>query len=652
MVQLLATVAGTVDTFDQEGFKAGLAALVGYGVTAADITLSVTAASVQVSATIEVTDQSSACAIAVALQAVVTNATALGEAIGATVESATAPAPIFCAMAPPSSPPSPAAPMPGGASTTIIGGGTGQNLEGEGENLGGSPDDVTSHIVIGFAVGVPCLCGLAALGLWWRRKQKRQRRRDKRRALAAATADPVPAAESATASPRDGAPAAATATTPRDSELALAAATDADPDDNDATDVDSEAPATMRTLSGQLLSSAPALPATLCPLPEGRASGGRASDGDVRRSQRDAYADAVAATRARQLSADRAQRRGPATLQRASSRFADWVGGVGTEERDLSQDGRRFLPISRRRTSRDAAVDAAAATDAADAAAAVAAAAAAPTPAAGGEPGTGPDHALSARRSSETETDMGRASSGSEMGVGIGNASLRASSRASLHEPVPLPPPMGVLLRAAGAPNAPWSPTAPPAGELPRAAWQPTSEAAEDAAAAALQTMGPQRSGARSPKSSRSPRRRSPSPGPKPKPRIPKFSPVAERQRERFGSSSSRGHVRKGSRGSLTVARSLFEGSERGENGSGGSSGRSSRYLADEGQRDTSPVSPGGRRLSSPREPGSDGFIASPFRCVPGANPSQGCNPMYPGRTLMYPGRNPMSMYPGCNLMH
>ena len=44
---------GTVDTFDREGFKAGLATLVGHGVTAADITLRVTAASVRVRATIQ-----------------------------------------------------------------------------------------------------------------------------------------------------------------------------------------------------------------------------------------------------------------------------------------------------------------------------------------------------------------------------------------------------------------------------------------------------------------------------------------------------------------------------------------------------------------------------------------------------------------------
>ena len=69
-MELLATLPGTVDTFDREGFKAGLATLVGHGVTAADITLRVTAASVRVSATIQVADASSACAIAVALQAV------------------------------------------------------------------------------------------------------------------------------------------------------------------------------------------------------------------------------------------------------------------------------------------------------------------------------------------------------------------------------------------------------------------------------------------------------------------------------------------------------------------------------------------------------------------------------------------------------
>ena len=86
-MKLSLTVAGTVETFDQEDFKTGLAASL--NVTADAISLAVSAASVLVVATIATATEAAAAALASTLQEVLArNSThALSEIVGVTVES-------------------------------------------------------------------------------------------------------------------------------------------------------------------------------------------------------------------------------------------------------------------------------------------------------------------------------------------------------------------------------------------------------------------------------------------------------------------------------------------------------------------------------------------------------------------------------------
>lgn len=85
-VELTLTAAGTVEAFDASRFKARLAASV--GVTPADISLAVAAASVRVVATIRVAAAAAATGVASTLQV---DPSALSELVGVTVLSASAP---------------------------------------------------------------------------------------------------------------------------------------------------------------------------------------------------------------------------------------------------------------------------------------------------------------------------------------------------------------------------------------------------------------------------------------------------------------------------------------------------------------------------------------------------------------------------------
>ena len=86
-MQLGLTVAGTVETFDQDAFKTALAASL--NVSSGAISLNVTAASVHVVATIVTTGESGAPAVATdvtalleAVQTLTSNVTALTQAVG------------------------------------------------------------------------------------------------------------------------------------------------------------------------------------------------------------------------------------------------------------------------------------------------------------------------------------------------------------------------------------------------------------------------------------------------------------------------------------------------------------------------------------------------------------------------------------------
>ena len=100
-VELTLTAAGTVEAFDASSFKASLAASV--GVTPADITLVVAAASVRVVATIRIAAAAAVTGVASTLQAAAADPSALSELVGVRVLSAAAPVVLvrLVAVAPP-----------------------------------------------------------------------------------------------------------------------------------------------------------------------------------------------------------------------------------------------------------------------------------------------------------------------------------------------------------------------------------------------------------------------------------------------------------------------------------------------------------------------------------------------------------------------
>jgi hypothetical protein len=110
-VSLEMTVPGTVESFDAANFKANLAASI--GVPPAAVTLTVTAASVNVVASIKVTEN--ATGVVASVKALASDSSALSKAVGVTIESVAAPTFSVRAILAPSPPPPPA-PPPGGYS--------------------------------------------------------------------------------------------------------------------------------------------------------------------------------------------------------------------------------------------------------------------------------------------------------------------------------------------------------------------------------------------------------------------------------------------------------------------------------------------------------------------------------------------------------
>ena len=110
-VEMQLTAQGTVQDFDQAGFQASLGAYL--GVSPADISLDVSAASVNVKATITFADASAASGVVDTMQGLASNLTALSAAVGVMVEGATGPVVsqvVILAPSPP--PPSPPPPSP------------------------------------------------------------------------------------------------------------------------------------------------------------------------------------------------------------------------------------------------------------------------------------------------------------------------------------------------------------------------------------------------------------------------------------------------------------------------------------------------------------------------------------------------------------
>ena len=108
-VELVLTVAGTVETFDAAKFKENLAASV--GVEPAAVTLKVTAASVRIVATIRVVGE--AAGVVAAVQALANDASSLSLAVGVAVESVDpSTVSVRAIVAPSPPPPSPSPPPP------------------------------------------------------------------------------------------------------------------------------------------------------------------------------------------------------------------------------------------------------------------------------------------------------------------------------------------------------------------------------------------------------------------------------------------------------------------------------------------------------------------------------------------------------------
>ena len=110
-VEMQLAAQGTVEDFDQAGFQASLGAYL--RVSPADISLDVSAASVNVKATITFADASAASGVVDTMQGLASNLTALSAAVGVMVEGATGPVVsqvVILAPSPP--PPSPPPPSP------------------------------------------------------------------------------------------------------------------------------------------------------------------------------------------------------------------------------------------------------------------------------------------------------------------------------------------------------------------------------------------------------------------------------------------------------------------------------------------------------------------------------------------------------------
>lgn len=165
---------GTVEDFDQAGLQESLGAYL--RVSPADISLDVSAASVNVKVTITFADASAARSVVDSMQGLTSNLAALSAAVGVTVEGATgpvvsqvvilAPSPSPLSPPPPSPPPLPPSPPPPPDSEARV-------ERGEAT--------LSTGAVVGVAVAMPFLVAALAAVLVMLLKYHRQNRRAARR---------------------------------------------------------------------------------------------------------------------------------------------------------------------------------------------------------------------------------------------------------------------------------------------------------------------------------------------------------------------------------------------------------------------------------------------------------------------------------------
>ena len=173
-VEMQLVLQGTVEDFDQAGLQASLGAYL--RVSPADISLDVSAASVNVKVTITFADASAARSVVDSMQGLTSNLAALSAAVGVTVEGATgpvvsqvvilAPSPSPLSPPPPSPPPLPPSPPPPPDSEARV-------ERGEAT--------LSTGAVVGVAVAMPFLVAALAAVLVMLLKYHRQNKRAARR---------------------------------------------------------------------------------------------------------------------------------------------------------------------------------------------------------------------------------------------------------------------------------------------------------------------------------------------------------------------------------------------------------------------------------------------------------------------------------------
>ena len=166
-VEMQLAAQGTVEDFDQAGFQASLGAYL--RVSPADISLDVSAASVNVKVTITFADTSAARSVVDTMQGLTSNLTALSAAVGVTVEGATGPVVSQVVILAPS--PSPLSPPPAPLEMLID---SDARVE-RGEAT------LSTGAIVGVAVAMPflvaALAAILAMLLEYHRKIRREARR-------------------------------------------------------------------------------------------------------------------------------------------------------------------------------------------------------------------------------------------------------------------------------------------------------------------------------------------------------------------------------------------------------------------------------------------------------------------------------------------
>ena len=157
-------MAGTVETFDQEAYKTGLASLLGQHVAKEQITLTIASASIRVTAEIQTTVTVEEAQSTVLATLNTLTATSLSAAVGGGVSIAAVERPTLVARVIPASEIT-AGTLPGGS----------------GLNAPAAASDTSwiIYLILGLSALGLALFGLLAVGVWWRHAHKKDIREER-----------------------------------------------------------------------------------------------------------------------------------------------------------------------------------------------------------------------------------------------------------------------------------------------------------------------------------------------------------------------------------------------------------------------------------------------------------------------------------------